>query len=278
MTDLSGRQGLILGVSGPHSIGFHTARALTAAGAVVALTHRPVHSARAAETQRLLPDALYLELEAGEEASMPALFAELGERWGRLDFLVHTIAHASPESLRRPLTQLRRAEFEASLSVSVHSLISAAGLALPLLERSDAPRIVALTSHGDTFAIPGYHVLGLGKAALAAAIRYLAVELGPAGVLCNALRFSLVATDGAVRAVGAETAQRTASMIARTAPTRTCLDGEQVARAVAFMVSPSWQNITGQILTQDGGFAQLLFKTSATERHSQNGEHPWPRA
>ena len=274
MTDLSGRRGLILGVSGPHSIGFHIARTVTAAGAALAITHRPVHSARAAEVRRLLPDALCLELEAGEEGSMTALFAELEERWGRLDFLVHTIAHAPTEALRRPLTRLRRADFEASLSISVHSLISAAGSALPLLERSDAPRIVALTSHGDTFAIPGYHVLGVGKAALAAAVRYLAAELGPAGVLCNGLRFSLVATDGAVRAVGAETAQRTASMIARTAPTRTSLDGEQVARAVAFMVSPSWQNITGQILTQDGGFAQVLFKTSAPERHAQNGENP----
>ncbi len=176
---------------------------------------------------------------------------------------MHTLAYGPPGALRRPLTQLSRADFDAVLGVGVHSLIAAAGMALPLFEKSAAPRIVALTSHGDTHTMPGYHVLGISKAALAAAVRYLAAELGPAGVLCNALRFSYVPTDGAQRAIGADTGNRTRELLARTAPTREPLDGAQVAAMVALLAGPAWLNTTGQVITQDGGFAQVLFRAPA---------------
>jgi enoyl-[acyl-carrier protein] reductase I len=263
MIDFSGRCGLVLGVSGNNSIGYQVARTLTDAGAAVATTHRPSHRDRSAEVSRRLPDSPHFAVEAGDGPALAAVFAELTDRWGRLDFLVHTLAHGPSGALRRPLTQLSRADFDTVMGVGVHSLIAAAGMAIPLFQKSAAPRIVALTSHGDTHTMPGYHALGISKAALAAAVRYLAAELGPAGVLCNALRFSYIPTEGAQRAIGADTGNRTRELLARTAPTRQPLEGAQVAAMVALLASPAWQNTTGQIITQDGGFAQVLFRTPA---------------
>ena len=260
MIDFSGRCGLVMGVSGTNSIGYQVARTLADAGAAVATTHRPAHRDRAAEASRRLADSPHFAVEAGDGPALAAAFAELADRWGRLDFLVHTLAYGPPGALRRPLTQLSRADFDAVLGVGVHSLIAAAGLAIPLFEKSAAPRLVALSSHGDTHTMPGYHVLGISKAALAAAVRYLAAELGAAGVLCNVLRFSYVPTDGARRAMGAETGHRTRELLARAAPTREPLEGAQVAAMVALLASPAWQNTTGQVITQDGGFAQVLFR------------------
>ena len=107
--------------------------------------------------------------------------------------------------------------------------------------------------------MPRYHVVGMAKAALESAVRYLALELGPRGILCNAVSFSLVETDAAVRAVGADAAQATRRHLAKRAMTATNTTLRDVGNTVAYFVSPLLANVTGELLTVDGGFSRSYF-------------------
>src|SRR5206468_1331618 len=129
----------------------------------------------------------------------------------------------------------------------------------PMFDKSDAPRVVALSSGGAAFAMPSYHAVGMAKAALEAAVRYLALELGPRGVLCNVVNFSLIETDAAVRAIGVEAAGSTRRHIAKRSMTRQNASFDQVARAAAFLCSPLAANVTGEVLNVDGCFSRSYF-------------------
>jgi enoyl-[acyl-carrier protein] reductase I len=254
---LADRCGLVLGLSSRESVGFHAAEELRAQGARVAVSLRPSRQAFATE----LAGAGYhaVELEAQSEASVERALANVGERFGRLDFLVHTLVHAPEGALERPVTALTERELGDAMEVGVRSLLVAARYARPWLEKSSSPRIVALLSGGADFAMPSYHVVGIVKAALAAAIRYLAAELGPAGVLCNAVNFSMLETDAARRVIGAERTQQTRQHLSKRAMTRAPLSYADVTRSIAFLASPLCSNMTGEALLVDGGFSRSYF-------------------
>jgi len=142
------------------------------------------------------------------------------------------------------------------LSVSAWSLVAACRHARPLLMRSPAPRVVALTSACGHRMTPHYHVAGIAKAALESAVLYLAMQLGREGILVNAVGSSLMATDGAVRAVGEQNAAATRSVQAKRSATGRAVEFEEIAGSVAFLCSPLCRNVTGEIVTVDGGFAR----------------------
>jgi enoyl-[acyl-carrier protein] reductase I len=253
----SGRRGLVLGVSRRDSVGFHTAEALRAQGGTVAVSVRSRSSAFAAE----LAESGYgpVELDAFEDGSIERAVGAVGQRFGRLDFLVHTLVHVPPGALERPLTDLTSRELGDAMEVGVRSLLTAVRHARPWLEQGQAPRVVALLSGGADFAMPSYHVIGLVKAALGAAIRYLAAELGPAGILCNAVNFSILETDSARRAIGVERTLQTREYLAKRAMTKTALSYDDVTRAIVFLTSPLCSNLTGETLLVDGGFSKSYF-------------------
>ena len=254
---LAGKRGVVLGVSSRESVGFHTAQALRAQGAEVAISLRPSRGAFMSE----LAQAGYLavELDALEEGSIERAIARVGQRFERLDFLVHTLVHVPPGALARPVTVLAERELADAMEVGVRSLLVAARYAQPWLEKSSTPRIVALLSGGAELAMPSYHVVGMVKAALGAAVRYLAAELGPAKILCNAVNFSLLETDAARREIGAERSSQTRQHLAKRAMTHTPLSYADVTSAIAFLVSPLCSNLTGEALQVDGGFSKSYF-------------------
>ncbi len=254
---LADKKGLVLGVSSRDSVGFHTAEELRSQGADVAVSLRPSRSAFMAE----LAESGYapVELEAGDEGSIERAVTHVGQRFGRLDFLVHTLVHVPDGALDRPVTALGSAEFSDAMEIGVRSLLVAARHARPWLEKSSSPRIVALLSGGADFAMPSYHLIGIVKAALSSAIRYLAAELGPAGILCNAVNFSMLETDAARRVIGAERTGQTRKHLAKRAMTQAPLAYADVTRAIAFLTSPLCSNLTGEALLVDGGFSKSYF-------------------
>lgn len=254
---LAGKRGLVLGVSSRDSVGFHAAEALRAQGGEVAVSLR----SRASDFGLELAESGYgpVELDAFDEGSIERAVSEVGRRFDRLDFLVHTLVHVPPGALERSITALTSRELADAMEVGVRSLLAAVQHARPWLERSHAPRVVALLSGGADFAMPNYHVIGLVKAALAAAIRYLAAELGSAGILCNAVNFSILETDAARRAIGAERTTRTREYVAKRAMTKAALSYEDVTRAIVFLTSPLCSNLTGEALLVDGGFSKSYF-------------------
>jgi enoyl-[acyl-carrier protein] reductase I len=256
---LAGRRGLILGVSGERSLGFACARSAHALGAEVAITYRPARRDVVVPLAAELGDAIAVPLDVDAPASMSELFSVLAHRWGRLDFLVHTLMHVPDGVLAQPLTAVGRDSFARVLEIGVHSLVTLAGLARPLLERSPAPRIVALSSPCGRRMTPHYHVAGIAKAALEATLLYLAQELGPAGILCNAVSPALVDTEGAAAVVGRDTVAATRAHLARKAATRAAPELDDVADAVAWLCSPLARQLTGEVLTIDGGYSRNYF-------------------
>lgn len=256
--DEGARRGVVLGVSSDNSIGAACARRLGELGASVAVTCRP-------ERRRQL-DALaerrgwiVVSADADDDASLDAAFAELGRRWGRLDFLVHTWMRVPGALLSRPLVELGREDFRQVVEVGAYSLVAACRRALPLLSASASPRVVTMTSASSHRMTPSYHVAGIAKAALEAALLYLAAELSPRGILCNAVSFSLVATDGATALLGEKTIGATRAFVDKRAPTRHGASAEDVAAAAAWLCSAQARNLTGEILTVDGGYARTYF-------------------
>lgn len=254
---LAEKRGLVLGASCRESVGFHAAEALRGHGAEVAVSLRSRESPFAGE----LADAGYgvVELDAFDEGSIERAVREVGQRFGRLDFLVHTLVHVPPGALERPVTALGARELSDAMEVGVRSLLAAVGHAEPWLERSSSPRVVALLSGGADFALPHYHVVGLVKAALAAAVRYLAAELGPKGILCNAVNFSILETSAAKREIGSERTAKTREYLAKRSMTQAPLGYEDVTRAITFLASPLCSNMTGEALLVDGGFTKSYF-------------------
>lgn len=254
---LAGRRGLVLGVSSREGVGFHAAEELRLQGAEVAVSLRKARGPFMSE----LADAGYVtvELDAKEAGSMERAVTRVGERFGRLDFLVHTLVHVPDGALGRPLTSLSERELGDAMEIGVRSLLVAVEHARPWLEKSSSPRIVTLLSGGADFAMPSYHVVGIVKAALSAAVRYLAAELGPAGILCNAVNFSMLETAAARRVIGDERTAQTRQHLAKRAMTRTPLGYADVTRAIAFLCSPLCSNLTGEALLVDGGFSKSYF-------------------
>lgn len=254
---LAGKRGLVLGVSSHESVGFHVAEALRAQGAEVAVTVRPQRTDALAE----LADSGYLalELDALDEGSMERAVARAAERFEGLDFVVHTLVHVPQGALERPVTHVSASELAAAMDVGVRSLLAVTRYARPWLERSSSPRIVALLSGGADFAMPSYHLVGMVKAALGAAVRYLAAELGPSKILCNAVNFSMLETAAALRVIGGERTRQTRQHLAKRSMTQTPLDYADVTNAVTFLASPLCSNLTGEALVVDGGFSRSYF-------------------
>lgn len=257
MSLLAGKCGLVLGVSGPDSVGYRTAEQLRELGAEVAVSLRP----RRRELATNLTERGYLvvELDALEPGSIERAITQVGERFGRLDFLVHTLVHVPDGALEQPVTELSSEQLQAAMEVGARSLLVAARHARPWLEQSSSPRIVALLSGGTDFAMPNYHVVGIVKAALAATVRYLAAELGPAKILCNAVNFSMLETDAALRVIGTERTAQTRQHLAKRSMTRAPLQYADVTRAIAFLASPLCSNLTAEALLVDGGFSRSYF-------------------
>jgi enoyl-[acyl-carrier protein] reductase I len=252
---LAGLRGIVLGVSGEDSVGYHTARAFRALGAEVTVTHRSGRRGAVGPLARAL-GVDTVELDVRDERAVEQAMDEIGARYERLDFLVHTLIHVPDGILGRPVTELSAGEFGVVMEVGVRSLLTTCRHALPWLDRSASPRVVTLLSPGADRAVPGYHAVGIAKGALAAAVRYLALELGPRRVLVNAVSFSIIETAAARHVIGRELTERTRGHVTKRAFTRKATDYEDVVSAIAYLSSPLCRNMTGEALTVDGGFTR----------------------
>lgn len=255
---LHGRVGLVVGVSAENGVGFHCAKSLVGRGARVAMSHRARPGSRGAELASAL-DCVAVQFDVQDESAVESAVSEVGERFGRLDFVLHAVVHVPDGVLDQPLIDVRRSDFTEVMDIGAYSLVQVVRACLPWLKRSDAASIVTLLSAGGEFAIPNYHVVGIAKAALASTTRYLAAELGPEGVSCNAVSFSMIDTEAARRVIGPETTGKTVDYLAKRSMTRRAVSYDDVAATVAFLCSTDCRNLTGEVLTVDGGYCRNYF-------------------
>jgi enoyl-[acyl-carrier protein] reductase I len=250
MASLAGKKGLIVGIANEHSLAYGCAQHFRAAGADLAITYL---NAKAEPHVRPLADALgsdiVLPCDVTVHGQLEAVFAAISERWGHLDFVLHSIAYARAEDLHGRLIDCSEDGFAFAMQVSVHSFLRMAKLAEPLM--SSGGCLLAMSYYGAEKVVAHYNVMGPVKAALEASVRYMAVELGPKHIRVNALSPGPVATRAAS---GIEHFDALLERAVKDAPEHTLITLDDVGAFAAFLVSDEAKAITGNIAYVDAGY------------------------
>lgn len=247
---LQGKRGLVVGIANDQSIAWGCARALSAAGAQLALTWLNDKARPHVEPlAQQLGAAITAPLDVSVPGQLEALFAQIEREWGGLDFLVHSIAFAPKQDLHGRVTDSSAAGFAQAMDVSCHSFMRMAKLAEPLMGQGGS--LMAMTYLGAEEVIADYGLMGPVKAALEASVRYLAAELGPAGIRVNAISPGPLATRAAS---GIAHFDRLLADAETRSPMRRLASIDDVGALCAFLAGDGARSITGGTLYVDGGY------------------------
>lgn len=247
---LDGMKALVVGVANDQSIAWGCARTFSEAGAELALTYLNDKAKPFVEPLARSVDApILMPLDVADDAQMAALFDAIERRWGRLDILLHSIAFCPKEDLHGRVVDCSRQGFSQAMDISVHSFMRMVRLAEPLM--ADGGTCMTVTFYGSTRVVDQYNVMGPVKAALEAATREMASELGSRGVRVHALSPGPLKTRAASGIDHFDELMRSA---AERAPTRRLATIEDVGAYAAFLASPAACNVTGTIPMIDGGY------------------------
>ena len=249
---LAGKRILITGLISNRSIAYGIARACHREGAELAFTYQNERFRdRIAKYAGEFDSTAVFPCDVAEDAEIDAVFVELGKRWDGLDGLVHSIAFAPNEAIEGDfLDGISRESFRIAHDVSSYSYPALAKAARPLLQKGSNPSLLALTYLGAVRTMPNYNTMGLAKASLEAATRYLAFCLGPQGIRANALSAGPIKT---LAASGIGNFGKLLAYNAHHAPLRRNVSIDEVGNAAAFLLSDLASGITGEILYVDGG-------------------------
>ena len=247
---LQGKRGLVVGIANDQSIAWGCARALSAAGAQLALTWLNDKARPHVEPlAQQLGAAITAPLDVSVPGQLEALFAQIEREWGGLDFLVHSIAFAPKQDLHGRVTDSSADGFAQAMDVSCHSFMRMAKLAEPLMRQGGS--LMAMTYLGAEEVIADYGLMGPVKAALEASVRYLAAELGPAGIRVNAISPGPLATRAASGIAHFDRLLADAEM---RSPMRRLASIDDVGALCAFLAGDGARSITGGTLYVDGGY------------------------
>jgi len=252
---LTGKRALIVGVATDRSIAWGIAQAMHREGAELAFTYASERFLERVEPlAKSIGSSIVLPLDVTVDAQLDAVFAELGQRWGSLDILVHAVAFAPREALAGGFVEhTTREAFAIAHDVSSYSLTALARGAAPLM-KGRAGSIVTLSYLGAVRSIPSYNVMGLAKASLEANVRFLAADLGPQGIRVNGISAGPVKT---LAAAGIAGFRKMLSRVAEVAPLRRNVTLEDVGNAAAFLASDLASGITAEIVYVDNGFSTV---------------------
>lgn len=247
---LHGKRGLVVGIANEHSIAWGCARALRDAGAELAITWfndkaRPYVEPLA----HAVESSIVMSLDVEQPGALEAVFDAITTQWGRLDFLIHSIAFAPKTDLHGRVVDCSREGFARAMDISCHSFARMARLAEPLMPEGGS--LMTMSYIGAEEVIPDYGVMGPVKAALEASVRYLAAELGPRGIRVNAISPGPLATRAAS---GIPNFDALLAQTARRAPLRRLVDIAEVGALCAFLAGDSARAITGTTLYVDAGY------------------------
>ena len=250
---LAGKRILITGLLSKHSIAYGIAKACHREGATLAFTYQ---NERFIDCVTKFADEfdskLIFPLDVGNDTEIENLFTELGKQWDGLDGLVHSIAYAPAEALEGDfLDGLTREASRIAHDISAYSYAALAKAARPLLLKGNNPALLALSYLGAERVMPNYNVMGMAKASLEAATRYMAVALGPQGIRVNAVSAGPIKT---LAASGIGNFSKLLAHNAKVAPLRRNVTTDEVGNVAAFLLSDLASGMTGEITYVDSGF------------------------
>lgn len=250
MFNLHGKKGLVVGVANNNSIAYGCAKAFNLCGADLAITYM---NAKAEPHVRPLAEILGADIIAPLDVEQPdqmeALFKLIEEKWGKLDFLVHSIAFAPKDDLHGRVTDSSREGFLRAMDISCHSLVRMAKLAEPLMK--DGGCLLTMSYMGADEVIENYGIMGPVKAALQSVSRYLAAELGPKGIRVHAISPGPLATRASS---GIKEFDKLMENAIERAPLHTLVSIEDVGALSAYLVSDVARTLTGSTIHIDGGY------------------------
>lgn len=247
---LENKVGIIFGVANKRSIAWACAEACLEQGAKIAFTYQGERLKDNVEKlTKDLPDTLVLPCDVTNQEEVDAAFKAVGEKYGKVDFIVHSIAFAPREALEGEFLTTSREAFLTAMEISAFSLPQLALAALPYMKEGGS--IVCMSYYGAEKVVSNYNVMGVAKAALEASARYLAEDLGKHNIRVNAI------SAGPINTLSARGVKNMGTMlkhIEANAPLRRNVEAAEVGKTALFLVSDLASGITGETIYVDCGF------------------------
>jgi len=247
---MTGKRGIVFGVANDMSIAWGIAKKLREAGAELAFTYlNGALEKRVRPLAESLDASVILPCDVSSDEQIEQTFAEIEKAWGKIDFVVHAVAFANRDDLKRPFSQTSRDGFKLAMDISAYSLVAVTRYAAPLMK--DGGSIVTLTYLGASRAVPHYNVMGVAKAALEASTRYLAAELGEQNIRVNAISAGPIRT---LAASGIANFKSKIHLMDENAPLRRTVTQEEVGKSALYFLSDLASGVTGEVHFVDAGF------------------------
>jgi enoyl-[acyl-carrier protein] reductase I len=254
MADLmKGKRGLVMGVANDRSIAWGIASALAAEGAELAFSYQgEAFGKRVEPLAASVGSDFLIDVDVTNEDSLDACFGAIGQRWGSLDFVIHAIAFSDKNELTGRFINTTKGNFLNSLNISCFSFIDVARRAEPLM--TNGGTLITLTFQGSNKVVPNYNVMGVAKAALESATRYLANDLGPQGIRVNAISPGPMKTLAGAAIGGARATYRHTEA---NTPLRSNATLEAIGGTAVWLCSDYGACTSGEIIHVDGGYHVL---------------------
>jgi enoyl-[acyl-carrier protein] reductase I len=247
---LKDRKGLIVGIANDQSIAWGCARAFRALGADLAVTYLNERAKKHVEPlARELEAPIFLPLDVNTPGQMEAVFDHVAKEWGKLDFVVHSIAFSPKEALHGRVIDVPRDGFLQTMEISCWSFLRMAHLAEPLMKGGGT--LFTMTYYGSQMVVENYNIMGVAKAALECAVRYAAAELGPKNIRVHAISPGPLETRAAS---GIPEFDELMAKAQSKAPARSLVSIDDVGKAVAFLALDGAKLMTGDTIYIDGGY------------------------
>lgn len=269
-----GKKGLVFGIANEYSIAWAITRALHEQGAEMGFTHlpdkdpeRPKNANKVKRLVEPLGSKFVVPCDVTKDAALDSVFQTAADSFGKIDFVVHSVAFAPPADLTGPVYNVSREGFKASMDISVYSLLAMAGRARPLLNPGGA--LLTLTYFGGERVVPTYNLMGLCKSALDMAVRYLAAEMGKDGVRVNAVSAGPLKT---ISASGVGELKQMLRLYEANSPLGRNIVDMDVGKAAMFLLSDLASAVTGEILHVDCGYNIMGAPTAEAVAALASGE------
>ncbi|WP_298973707.1 enoyl-ACP reductase [uncultured Roseobacter sp.] len=251
---LNGKRGLVMGVANERSIAWGIAKAMAEAGAELAFTYQgDAFGSRLAPLAASVGSDFMVDVDVTDDASLDTAFEQLAARWPTIDFVVHAIAFSDKNELTGRFLNTTRDNFKQTMDISAYSFIEVARRAHPMMVENGGT-LMTLTYQGSNSVVPNYNVMGVAKAALESATRYLANDLGPEGIRVNAISPGPMKTLAGAAIGGA---RKTYKHTDQNAPLRSNATLEAVGGTAAYLASDAGACTTGEVIRVDGGYHVL---------------------
>ncbi len=260
--DLSGKKGVVFGVTNQRSIGWPIAEKLSQAGAQLAFGYQGERLKSTLEKLTAeMAEPLLLQCDATQDDELDATFAALEKEFGQLDFLVHSIAFAPPVTFEKPFYEVTREDWATAMDVSAYSLVAMARRAQPLMRQGGS--MLAMSYLAAERVVPHYNMMGVAKAALEASVRFLAYDLGPQGVRVNAISAGPLRTVAARSISGFGGMYEVAGKLSMLK--RNITQDEVAGMALSLLADDLGGGVTGETVYVDAGYNAMGMFLDAPE-------------